>query len=109
MSGTRLSVSVMAHPSRSHWVHELRERVGIEYANVAWDRGLGIWDTCSRAWEMHDPAATHHLVLQDDALPCRDLLAGLEAAITSQAPFETVASLFVGTGRLSKRIGTGRR
>lgn len=29
----------------------------------------------------YDPAATHHLVVQDDALVCRDLVAGVERAL----------------------------
>lgn len=97
MSETRLSVSIMAHPSRSGWVHDLQEKVGLEDSAVSWDRSLGLWDTCSRAWRMYHPDATHHLVLQDDALVCRDFRAGLEAALASRAPFDTIASLFVGT------------
>jgi len=29
----------------------------------------------------YDPACTHHLVIQDDVLPCRDLLAGVKVAL----------------------------
>jgi hypothetical protein len=94
---TRLSVAVMAHPSREHWVADLLGRLGISDWHVAWDRGLGIWDTCSRAWSIYDSAATHHLVLQDDALVCRDLLPGLEAAIDTRSPFDNILSLYVGT------------
>ena len=30
----------------------------------------GVWDTARRAWLAHGALATHHLVVQDDAVPC---------------------------------------
>jgi hypothetical protein len=37
----------------------------------------GIWPTMRRAFGMFDPRASHHLVLQDDMLPCVDFLPGV--------------------------------
>jgi len=74
-----LSVSVMAHPSREKWFSHLKDRLGD--VPFAIDRGLGIWDTCRRAWEMHDPDAKYHVVIQDDAIVCRGFQEKAEAFI----------------------------
>jgi hypothetical protein len=85
----------MAHPSRVDWVKHLQRSAGIPGDHVAWDRGDGIWDTASRAWAAHDPEATHHLVLQDDAIVCRDLVKGLEMGL-AHTPAQFIC-LYVGT------------
>lgn len=42
----------------------------------------GVWPTARRAWMAGGHAgATHHLLLQDDALPCRDLLAAVHVLV----------------------------
>lgn len=69
----------MAHPSRRVFVDELTERLDRD-AEVVWDRKGDEWDTGSRALLAFDPDATHHLVIQDDAIPCQDLVAGTERA-----------------------------
>lgn len=94
----KLSVSVMAHGKRAHLVPELAERLGIDSEQVVWDRTNNRWDTGRRAWEAHDPTATHHLVVQDDAVVCRDLRAGLEAGL-AHVPAEAIVSPYVGTRR----------
>lgn len=94
----KLSCSVMAHQSRAHLVPELVDRLGITDDQVAWDRKGDRWDTGRRAWEAHDPTATHHLVVQDDAIVCRDLIPGLEAAL-EYVPDEAVTCPYVGTRR----------
>jgi hypothetical protein len=91
----KLSAAIMAHPSRVDWVKHLQRRLGLPSDRVVWDRGRGIWDTASRAWTHHAPDATHHLVIQDDALVCRDLLAGLERGIDSVSG--RFLCLYVGT------------
>jgi hypothetical protein len=103
-----ISLSIMAHPSRHNWVVDLCERTGCRPENVAWDRGEGLWDTARRAWGIYDPAATHHLVLQDDALPCRDLLAGVENALAHIPPAAPV-SLYYGTPHPDARGVAGKR
>lgn len=94
----KLSVSVMAHAKRAHLVPELAERLGIAEEQVVWDRHNNRWDTGRRAWEAHDPTATHHLVVQDDAVVCRDLRAGLERGL-AHVPAEAIVSPYVGTRR----------
>lgn len=94
----RLSVTVMAHRSRADLVPGLVEQLGISTDQVVWDRYDNRWDTGRRAWEAHDPGATHHLVIQDDALVCRDLPAALEAGL-DHVPEQAIVSPYVGTRR----------
>lgn len=100
----RLSATIMAHPIR----RESAERVA-----ASLDRDVPIvydtveepskdprqrWANGRRAWEAHDPGADYHMVIQDDALACEDLLAGLEAALDVVGP-EGLVSAYTGTGR----------
>lgn len=73
-----LSAVIMAHPSRAAFVEQLQERLEIP---VVWDERNDRWDTGKRAMMAYDPACTHHVVVQDDIIPCHDLLAGLERAL----------------------------
>jgi hypothetical protein len=92
----RLSVSIMADVRREQMVFELQSRLD-RPAAIAWDyNGNGPWPTGRAAWELHDPVATHHMVLQDDAVICRDLVAGLERALQF-APKNIVVSPFMGS------------
>lgn len=90
----RLSVAVKAHPDRKALVDELVERLDGP-AEVVWDRGLGNWDTSARAWAAYDPAADWHLVLEDDTIVCRDLVAGAARLLTGLPP-RSVVSLYLG-------------
>lgn len=93
-----VSVAVMAHPRRARFVAELEDRLDWD-ATVVWDEGLNSrWDTGRRALLAYDPAATHHLVVQDDAVVPRDLVAGLEAAL-GHVPADSPVCLYVGRTR----------
>jgi hypothetical protein len=61
----------MAHPARHDWIPPLLEALG-DNTPVSFDDGGGIWENCKAAWRLHDPKATHHVVIQDDAIVCRD-------------------------------------
>jgi len=100
----RLSASVMAHPDRADQVRRLLERLDRPVA-VAWDgegkpsgSGDRVWRTARRGWQLADPDADWHLLLQDDAVPCADLLAGLERAL-AYVPPDAAVSTYLGTGR----------
>lgn len=60
-----------------------------EYFEVTEDKGEGpwhgLWPNHRRAWQAHvrAPQATHHLVLEDDLVLCRDFLLGTKRAIAS--------------------------
>ena len=66
----RVSIRVMAHPKRAQWAEQLAETLG---CGITWDERQNVWDTARRTWLAHDPDATHHLVVQDDALVCANL------------------------------------
>lgn len=89
-----LSVAVMAHPRRADQAKALAE---VTAAKLVWDTRNDEWDTGSRALLAHDSAATHHLVLQDDAVPVFDLRAHVTRAI-AQHP-DRIISLYLGTSR----------
>jgi hypothetical protein len=93
----RLSVAIMADPRRAALVPGIVDRLDRDPA-VVWDRIRNRWDTGRRAWLAADPSATHHLVLQDDAIVCRDLVAGLEAAL-EYVPAEAIVTPFMGRRR----------
>lgn len=75
-----VSISIMAHEARREFIPYIQDKLGYE-CPVAWERGLGRRDTGRRAWELHDPAASHHLVLQDDVILSRNLPATLEKLV----------------------------
>jgi hypothetical protein len=71
----------MAHPSRAHFVEELRVR--LDDAPVTWDEKNDRWDTGRRALLTYDPRCDWHLVVQDDALLCKDFLDGVKNALAT--------------------------
>jgi hypothetical protein len=70
----------MAHRSREVLVEDLLARLDAP-ATVVWDQINDRHDTGARSLEAFDPNCTHHLVIQDDALPCGDLVAGITEAL----------------------------
>lgn len=100
----RISASVMAHPDRADQVRELMTALDRPVA-IHWDdegppsgNADRIWRTARAAWTMADPEADWHVLIQDDARPCADLLAGLERAL-AYVPPDAVVSPYLGTGR----------
>lgn len=75
-----VSVAVMAHPSRAEMVEDLLARLDAP-ATVVWDEIQDRHDTGVRSLEAFDPNCSHHMVIQDDALSCRDLVAGATEAL----------------------------
>ena len=94
----------MAHPVRSGEVAELIAALDRKVL-VHWDdqgppsgQADRVWRTARGAWELADPAADWHALIQDDAIPCPDFLAGLERAL-EHVPPDVVVSAYLGTGR----------
>lgn len=108
----KVSTVIMAHRRRAQFVPELRRSLG--GAEVVWDKINNRWDTGRRAMEAFDPEADWHLVVQDDAVVCRDLVAGLGQALPRVTPGAPVC-LYIGNVRpfgaeiaaLVKRVGDG--
>jgi len=100
-----LSVSIMAHPKRAGWVEELREFFG--GCPVAMDDGRGLIANGARAWELHDPEADYHLVIQDDAVPCADFLTEARNHLAKLEVPGAVSFYFSGK-RPFKKVAAGR-
>lgn len=66
----KLSISIMAHPSRAEFIPYLKEKLGD--VPVSMDEGFGILENCKRAWSMYDKNADYHVVIQDDCIVCND-------------------------------------
>lgn len=73
-----LSATIMAHPARVEFVDELTKQFNI---SVTWDQINDRWDTGRRSLLAYDPEATHHLVLQDDAVAPDNLLETVQNAL----------------------------
>ena len=91
---TSVSVAVMAHPKRAAMVDDLLGRLD-RRVEVVWDEVNDRHDTGIRAIQAADMSATHHLVIQDDVVPCRDLIAGVEQAL-EHVPEGRPASFYIG-------------
>lgn len=90
-----LSVAIMGHPSRRRFIEGLSEE--LPEAEVVLDRRDDRWETGRRALLAFDPDADFHLVVQDDAILCRDLPAGALAA--AEAAGERPVALYTGRAR----------
>ena len=82
-----ISVVVMAHERRRKWAEELATKLDCP---IVWDEIGEVWHTARRAWLSYDPAATRHVVIQDDAIVADDLIAGCERLATVLQPDEPV-------------------
>lgn len=100
----RVSASIMAHPDRAPAVAELLAALDREVP-VHWDlegppagNGDRVWRVAREAWRMFDPSAGYHVLIQDDALPCADFLAGMERAL-DHVPDHALVCPYLGQGR----------
>lgn len=75
-----LSVAMMAHPKRRDAAQQILTELGQEIP-IVWDEINNRWDTGRRSMLAYDPGCTHHLVIQDDVIVCRDLIAGVRRAL----------------------------
>jgi hypothetical protein len=102
----RVSAAVMAHPDRAAHVTELMTSldrpVGIYFDPGGPPSGAGdrVWSVARQAWLLFDPDADYHVLIQDDAIACADLLAGIEQALEHIEP-SAVLSPYLGTGRMA--------
>lgn len=102
----KLSVSIMAHPDRQQSVHRLLAGLNALDTPVSWDdKGPAsgnadrVWRNARAAWELADPDSDWHLLLQDDAVPCADLVEGLSMALEHVPSTTAIVSCYLGQGR----------
>lgn len=82
MKPIKLSISVMAHPSRAHFFPELQKKLNIPMSLFSVDKKNDLIENCKAAWRLHDKNADFHVVIQDDAIVCNSFKERAEAFIT---------------------------
>jgi hypothetical protein len=92
----------MAHPRRESYIPGLRAKIG-RPVQVVWDQVNSRWDTGRRSLLAYDSTKTHHMVIQDDAVVCKDLPAGVEKALAA-APTNSILGLYLGRTKAWKPI-----
>lgn len=99
MSKFSVSAVIMAHEKRAAFIPELQARLDREVP-VIWDEKNDRWDTGARAMRAYDPEASHHLVIQDDAVLTANLIAGVERALEYvPSPEKTPLALYLGRNK----------
>lgn len=89
MTEPSIDVSIMAHPSRAASAEALHAQLADEFpTKIVYDPDpdgpRSTIRTARLAWRPHDPAATHHLLIQDDAVLRPDLADCLRQIIQVQ-------------------------
>jgi hypothetical protein len=74
----KLSVAIMAVPSRSENVNKIIRKLGVRVPVFYDTERRGPWFNARRAWGSVKSGATHHLVLQDDVLLCGNFIKTVE-------------------------------
>jgi len=69
----KLSISVMAHPSREKYFGYLKEKLNNPKFSIDTESKGLLWN-CVNSWKMHDLDSDYHLVVQDDAIICKDFV-----------------------------------
>lgn len=79
----RLSIAIMHDLRRASTLPALLTRLDchLPLSVVIDGSQAGVWATAKRGWLAAAPAATHHLLLQDDILPCAGFLDAAQAAL----------------------------
>ena len=90
----RLSVVVMAHEKRREWATQLAKQMS---ARIVWDRIEDRHETGYRCLQAVEEGATHHVIVQDDAIACRGVVPGMARAV-AQFPDRPVG-MYLGVGR----------
>jgi hypothetical protein len=84
MKPIKLSLSVMAHPSRERHFEFLSEKLHIPVSEFCIDQQNNLLANSKRSWLAHDPDADFHVVIQDDAVPVDNFRERAAAFITEQ-------------------------
>ena len=101
----RLSTAIMTHPAREDRARKLADSLPEFEAVLVVDDtepGRGNLGNALRAWAAVGDDATHHLVLQDDVVPCEDFAALVRRAVSAR-PRDAV-SLFCEWGSRSASL-----
>lgn len=102
-----LGVAIMAHPKRAANVTDLQAKLAPVAPTIVWDEKHSVWDTGRRALLSYNTRYTHWLVLQDDAVLPRHLIAGC-LRMLRHVPRHAPVSLYTGRVRTSNDTKTFR-
>lgn len=85
----RLSMALMYHISRKSMRDDLLEALSAyEVAEVCDAIEIPdhkrVWPNAKKAWLSFDERATHHLVMQEDITPCKNMVEGLVRALAAK-------------------------
>lgn len=103
----RLSVAIMAHPSRLELAHQLRRKLRPDrrhqhLIDVVLDPDphgeRNPWRTARLAWQATPAGCTHRLVLQEDVLPCPGFLKHARRALSAKP--DRIVSFYLGTNAI---------
>lgn len=100
----KVSASIMSHPDRAPMLADLKSAldrdvpVYLDPEGAPSGAGDRVWRVARQAWGMFDPGAEYHVLIQDDALPCADFLAGMERAL-DHSPDGVPVVPYLGQGR----------
>ncbi|WP_158299866.1 hypothetical protein [Glycomyces paridis] len=95
MNAPTFSTAIMTHPARADRARELADSLGDLRPVVVVDDsppGRGNLANAARAWGAADPGKSHHVVLQDDVIPCDGFADRLGDALAARP--EAAVSLF---------------
>jgi len=109
-SEIRLSISVMHCSWSAYRVAMLRdiiERLGDLSSLVSFSicddvNKNGVWWNCKQAWSKVHPESTHHIVLQDDMMPCKNFIQTLYAIIQMRP--ENIVHIFASNDAAIKAL-----
>ena len=103
----KISVAVMAHPSRRASAMALASELGqypFSDQTIIWDKHNEEWHTGERAMRWGANRADWHIVIQDDAVLTPNFYNNIVNIVTA-VPMKTVVSLYVGKVRpLPERV-----
>lgn len=104
---TKLRIVVQHHPDRKRHLSYLLHGLQLTHRDnyVVSENDGGTWNACQQALDKFGEGDTHILVLQDDVLPCRDLVKAAEriAEIAGDQPI----TLFTNNPRATGAVATG--
>lgn len=89
-----VGVAIMAHPQRKRYIPSLLGALDFP-AILVWDRIGSRWETGARAMAARDLTTDWWLVVQDDAIPCPNLVQSLEK-ILQHVPDTAPVGLYIG-------------
>jgi hypothetical protein len=76
----KISATIMAIPERMDFVPILKEKLGDVPVSIDTEH-KGEWFNCKQAWRMQDMTADWGVVIQDDAVVCKDFYKRAEETI----------------------------